>query len=439
MSLIRSVLEIWLPRIWAVFLLLIACTPRVWAAEQEKLPSFEEYLRKSAVPREVIEAFLSGSGWVKFDAELGYVRSNYIPRIGIDQSATLSTTQGDGARTSFMYVGRKARINTYGDSFTEGMQVNDGETWQEALAAHLGEPIRNFGVGGYGVYQAYRRMLREEASDHAAEYIIFSIWGDAHVRSLFRARHAAIYSGYPSTLDGGHMFHGNFWPHVELEPKSRRFVEKENQLFSEESLYHMSEPQWMVDHLKGDLALQLSVYSSGLIRSVNRKAVDSLAARLDFPMDWSLDELSLRAQASALLDRYSLGATLFILEKVKKFAREKGKKVLVVLCDPQRVMSEYEPTDAFSSSHRVNLSARRYDQPIVDYLAREKMSYFDMNEIHIRDFKKFSGTWEEYLNQYFIGHYNPRGNNFFAASIKDAIVQWLEPKPITYQNADAAQ
>ena len=32
----------------------------------------------------------------------------------------------------------------------------------EYLAAHLGEPLRNFGVGGYGVYQAYRRLVREE-------------------------------------------------------------------------------------------------------------------------------------------------------------------------------------------------------------------------------------------------------------------------------------
>ena len=27
----------------------------------------------------------------------------------------------------------------------------DGKTWQEYLAAHLGEPLRNFGVGGFGV------------------------------------------------------------------------------------------------------------------------------------------------------------------------------------------------------------------------------------------------------------------------------------------------
>jgi hypothetical protein len=46
-------------------------------------------------------------------------------------------------------------------------QVSDNETWQEYLAGHLGEPIRNFGMGGFGVYQAYRRMIREEQTEHA--------------------------------------------------------------------------------------------------------------------------------------------------------------------------------------------------------------------------------------------------------------------------------
>jgi hypothetical protein len=51
-----------------------------------------------------------------------------------------------------MYADKKCRINTYGDSFTQCHQVSDGETWQEYLAAHLGEPVRNFGMGGYGAY-----------------------------------------------------------------------------------------------------------------------------------------------------------------------------------------------------------------------------------------------------------------------------------------------
>ena len=141
----------------------------------------------------MVDTFLRGPSWAQFDPELGYILGNYLPSDGIDGSATISTVQSNGARTSFMYTGRKCRINTYGDSFTQCHQVSDGETWQEYLAGHLGEPIRNFGMGGYGVYQAYRRMLREERTDHGAEYLIFYIWGDDHIRSLLRCRHAITY------------------------------------------------------------------------------------------------------------------------------------------------------------------------------------------------------------------------------------------------------
>jgi len=40
-------------------------------------------------------------------------------------------------------------------------------------------------MGGYGAYQAYRRMVREEQSDRGAKYLIFYIWDDDHIRSLF--------------------------------------------------------------------------------------------------------------------------------------------------------------------------------------------------------------------------------------------------------------
>ena len=107
------------------------------AAESGK-PVYEDYLRSAAVPRAVIDRFLAGPSWARFDPELGYVLGNYLPQDGMDKSATISTVQANGARTSFLYAGRKCRINTYGDSFTQCHQVSDGETCQEYLAGRPG-------------------------------------------------------------------------------------------------------------------------------------------------------------------------------------------------------------------------------------------------------------------------------------------------------------
>ncbi len=380
--------------------------------------TYEEFLREGAVSREVIDRFLSGPGWARFDPELGYVLRNYLPSDGIDNSATISTYQVNGARTSFMYAGSKCRINTYGDSFTQCHQVSDGETWQEYLAAHLGEPIRNFGVGGYGVYQAYRRMLREERTDHQAEYLTFYIWGDDHIRSLLRCRRAL----YPHfDVQGGRMFHANFWAHVEMDLDSGKFAEKENLLSTPDSLYQMTDPQFLVDHLKDDLALRLAACSSGYIRDLDRDQTNKLAARLEYQLDWNQDS-TMKRQATGLLDKYSLRASLYILAKAREFAIQNGKNLLIILFDPYRAMTDMQKGNP------------RYDQEIVDYLKKEKFAYFDMNEVHLQDFKKYSVAFDEYLKEYFHGHYKPRGNNFFAYSIKSVVVDWLDPKPLTYRN-----
>ena len=56
-----------------------------------------------------------------------------------DQSA-------EGPQHATQRGGSKTRARA-GDSFTHCDQVSDGETWQEFLASHIREPVKNFGVG----------------------------------------------------------------------------------------------------------------------------------------------------------------------------------------------------------------------------------------------------------------------------------------------------
>lgn len=395
--------------------------PATSTAAEAKPISFDQYIRESAVSRELIERFLRGPSWAQFDPELGYILGNHMPADGLDGSSTISTSQASGARASFVYANRKCRVNTYGDSFTQCHQVSDAETWQEYLAGHLGEPIRNFGMGGYGVYQSYRRMIREEKTERAAEYLIFYVWGDDHVRSLLRCRHASFYRWWDHK--GGSMFHNNFWPNLEMNLQTGAWEEHENRLPTKASLFRMTEPDWLAANLKDDLALQLSAYKAGHIHDLDRGRADQLARRLSVSLDWN-ETASLRSQIGGLLDRYSLEATKFILEKARAFATQNQKKLMIVLFDPYRALQEMQTGGA------------RHDQDIVDYLQREKFHFFDMNEVHLRDFKNYNLTFEQYKKLYFIGHYNPRGNHFFAYSIKDHIVDWLDPKPVTYQKPD---
>ncbi len=402
----------------ALIATLVLVSATLGQSRREAIP-FAQYLRQSAVSKDVIDTFLNENTWAQFDAELGYILGHYIPRDGMDGSATLSTSQPNGQRTSFVYADRPCRINTYGNSFTQCHQVSDAETWQEYLAAHLGEPIRNFGMGGYGVYQAYRRMKREESRDHRAEHVILYIWGDDHIRSLLRCRHATFYRHW--NHHGGRMFHNNFWAHIEMDLETGQWIERENRLPTRESLYKMTDPEWMYENLKGDLALQMHVYAHGYVRDIDMTAVGKLAAQIGLPAP---PNNAGRGYVRHVLDKYSLAATRHILTKARAFTESRQKKLLVVLFDPGRVMPQLVK------------GGTRYDQEIVDFLKANDFTYFDMNPVHAEDFKCFNVPYAEYCRRYFIGHYNPAGNHFFAFAIKDTIVNWLDPKPITYRPSE---
>ena len=405
------------------------------SATAEVTRSWEQYLRESAVSREVIDAFIQRPHWAAFDPELGYILHNCLVPWGVDDSRAIETFRPDGARSRFLYAGRKPRINSYGDSFTEGNQVSDGETWQEYLAGHFGEPVGNFGVGGYGVYQAYRRMLRVERTGDGAQYVIFYVWGDDPARSVMRCRWGQIYPWHGQFQREQGLFSGNPWAHVEIDLQTGSFVELENPLSTPESLYAMCDPEWMLEHLRDDLATQLAVYAGdpdyeqpGMIGELDRPKIERLAEVLDFPLDWGAGT-DQRRQAAMLLNRYGQRAAIFTLGKVRAFTHSTGKTLLVVLNYTAR-------TDHFRGSVAAWDGMRR-DQEILDHLSASGVPLFDMNAVHQHDYQQAGGPYHEYMSQYMVGgdgHYNPRGNHFFAYALKDKLLGLLDPKPLPYQD-----
>lgn len=386
------------------------------------MTTYIQYLRESVAPREHIEQFLDAevSTWARFDPELGYVLGDSMPKDGIDGSRTISTTDACGARRSVVYADRPCRMNTYGDSFTQCHQVSDHETWQEVLAAHLGEPIRNYGVGGYGVYQAFRRMKRTETSDAGSEYVVLYIWGDDHFRSVVRCRYVPMrrWNEYHRHI-GGQVFHGNFWPNIEMDLDNGRFVERENPLATPPALFKMADPDFMVDALVDDLMLQMSLYCAGETDDVDTARLNRLAEAMERARPDPDSAKGFRHEIDELRMAYGLKATCHLIDKAQALVDEHGKKLLVVIFCPGVTRELIE-------------TGLRYDQLVVDYLRQQDIRTFDMNRVHLEDYAAFRLSVDEYLGRYLRGHYTPTGNHFFAFAIKNEIVDWLDPSPITY-------
>ena len=403
-------------------LIIFSCAP-VYAQQNIEKLTYEQYLKKNVAKKSEIDIFLSNKGtWAQFSSELGYILGNSMPHDGRDKSFTISTVQKSGARTQVNYKDKTSRINVYGDSFAQCHQVSDGETWEEVLAANFGEPIRNFGMGGYGTYQSYRRMLKEEATKHNARNIIFYIWGDDHQRSLLQCRYMAI-KPWNDQMDPGYSFHGNFWPYLDFNLETGKFTEHDNKLNTPKQLYKMTDKEWMYTNLADNLALQALLFIQGYTTDFDAVKMTQLATWLKVDFDVN-DKANLQKNMEILLNKFGYAANIFILDKVKLYAQKNDKNLLVIIFDPYKVMN------ALMSDQP------RADQVIVDYLKNENFNYFDMNVVHAEDFKKSKMTMTDYYARYFVGHYDPVGNMFFATSIKNKLINWLSPKPVTYQNSD---
>ena len=384
--------------------------------------NYVDFLAGAAVPRETIDRFLDESEptWARFDAEVGYTLGRFLPRDGIDESWTISTALDNGQRTPWLYADQPCRLNTYGDSFTQCHQVCDGETWQEDLAAHLGEPVRNFGMGGFGVNQAYRRMRRVETSDLGTEYAILYIWGDDHCRSVMRSRHAATHRVWDD--QNGRMFHGNFWANVEIDLTSGEFVERPSLCPSPEALYRMCEAKFMIDALRDDLMVMLYAMERFDVQG-DPKLLGQLAEHLDEPpIDESNSDTRME-DIKRLKLAYGFAASRYLVNEARTFLSEHDKQLLVCLLCP-------------TATEQALRGQPRYDQAFANHLQDEGYRVFDMNEIHARDYAAFDLSIDEYRRRYWIGHYSPAGNHFFAYHLKSAIVDWLEPKPRTYRGQD---
>ena len=117
----------------------------------------------------------------------------------------------------------------------------------------------------------------------------------------------------------------------------------------------------------------------------------------------------------------SLFATEWVVKEILKYVAENKKKIPFVVSYPASSIAEYIET------------GERWDQPFVDYLKKQNIPFVDLTEEHRKDFEKYKVGMKEYLSQYYVGHYNPRGNCFCAFAIKDALVNIMELKPLPYK------
>lgn len=350
----------------------------------------------------------------KHSPEFGWLLRDAYFKDGVNDSISVyHFAKPDGERIMTNYADQPCRINTYGNSFTQCHQVSDHETWQEVLAAHLQEPVKNFGIGGWSVYQAYLRMLKEEKRT-PAEYIIFNIYSDDHYRNLDAWRNIRV--------NKHERFIEPPLPFMKVDLKNRRFTEHPNPTPGQEDFYKLCDLDKTYEIYKDDFVAR--------IRIAHNKAEERNEA-LDYKEIHALTQthgietsLDTNASMSKVVRAYHRECALFsterIIEKIEKFATEHNKKVLYVLSYPGGYIAQ-----AHEEKHR-------WDQPIIDFIEGKNLPLVDLGQAHFDEFSQFSISLKDYLDKYFIGHYNPLGNLFCAHALINKLVEMMDPRPVPY-------
>jgi len=359
----------------------------------------EAYLRGLMPFREEVERFLSreifadpvrnNAGWT-YDAGLGWVLKDSWRDDGIDGSRTFYRYEPGGARVRINAADRPCRIHAYGNSFTHCDQVSDGETWEEYLAAHLREPVMNFGVGGYGVYQAYLRMRRQEAID-PARYVILNIWHDDHFRSLDAWR--AIRFTYRTPC-------GFTLPHLAADPAKGTVEERPNPCPAPEDVYKLTDPGFVVSRFRDDPSLAEMGFTG---HDVGAGGVYCRPSTMS----------PAHIEAALLASRR-------IVEWAERDCAERGQHLMVILSHGREIV-------------RDALEGRpRWDASFVDWVKGRPGFLLDLRDAHRREFATTRLSPDEYLGRYYNGHYAPAGNYFTAEALRPLLADRLDPRPEPY-------
>ena len=376
------------------------------------------FAKELVYQKQDVDTWLNGKNrFAQYSSGFGWLLNNSLTKDGADGSACRYTYNdgGQGCRKMINHADKPCRINTYGNSFTQCHQVSDGETWQEVLAAHIGEPMRNFGVGGWSVYQAYLRMLREEEKT-PADYMVFNIYSDDHYRNLDACRSIRV-----TRMEGG--FGEVTLPYVAVNLDKNTFIEHPNPCPTPESVYNLCDVDWVLNRFKDDFVFKMMLmHRTAATAKTDSRYDDLKKLSTTFGINTRVDNAAaFSEQAWKIHLDAALFATEQIVERIEKFAKENNKRVLYVLS-----YNSYE-------IGRMLKEGERFDADFIQYLEEKGLPYVDLMQEHVEDYRKYSCGEEEYLEQYFIGHYNPRGNFFHAWSIKDEVVDMLDPKPESYK------
>ena len=167
-------LGFWLILALAMFAALeLSCSAALFLLEKVRHITYDPISVRSISKRDrsMLEDLLAGrTNYVIYSSSLGWtIKPNGFAPL------YRANSKGMRARREYTLAPSKnvLRISTFGDSFTHGDGVGNKDTWQEVMmSTDRSLEVLNFGVGGFGLDQAFLRYQQDGAMYHSQIVLI---------------------------------------------------------------------------------------------------------------------------------------------------------------------------------------------------------------------------------------------------------------------------
>lgn len=285
-------------------------------------------------------------------------------------------------------------VTLYGDSYMYGNEVGHAEAWSNLLSQRLGCRVGNFGVGGYGIDQAYLRFLLR--SEDPAHVVLLGIYPEDILRNLTQYVYF-LHGDHPLSLkprfeiDDGHLslVPAPSWRYEELDAAVRR---------PQGAFLHDA---FLPDSRYGPVTLRFP-YTWQLLK----------AALSERTRNWMRGVPSWVDFLSAAHPTRALPLTLLIVQDFAAVAQERAKDMAVVVFPTPSSF-------AYFREHGVITT-----QPLLDGLAERGIRYVELS----RGIARYLGDrdyCELVVGRDCRGHYTAEGNQVVAELVGQYLDQGL--------------
>jgi len=212
-------------------------------------------------------------------------------------------------------------------------------------------------------------------------------------------------------------------PYVKVNLKEKKIIQCKNPCPTPGSLYNLCDLEKTYKIFKDDFVLKIMVaHRNSKVKNANQNYSELMDLIKTHGIKTKIDDRdTLAKEAEEIHTKTALFSTMKIIEKIEKFAKEENKKILYVLSFPGKTIAKY-------LNERI-----RFDKGLIGFMKDKNLPYIDLMEAHAIDFSQYKLVMKDYINKYFIGHYNPRGNFFCAYAINEKLIEMLDPKPFPYK------